>query len=355
MKKIAFIGIRGIPVVYSGFESFVEDLTENMKGFDFYVYCRGRYVEKRTHNKVSLIYIHTIYIYKLETFVHSLLSTIHAVFFLHPQIIFYLSVGNAPFMLLPKLFGIKTIINVDGMDWEREKWGKFGKMYLSYCAYLSTRFADKIVTDSSYSQEYYKKRFNINTTYIPYMVNGYKWNEKKEVLKQYKLQTKNYFVWAGRLVPDNHLEDLLTAFRLAKIKKKLVLIGDDNYKTQYLQNIGTCIKGNREIVKTGFLPRDKYLTLIKNSYAYIETKQSGGTHPTFLDALFYAPKVICNDFLANKNIAKNKCYYYPNRDILGLKKILLKNLNLKKDNFQSNKMKLQDKNILNKYKNIFLD
>src|SRR3989338_1520003 len=101
MKKVAFIGIRGIPVVYSGFESFVEDLTGNLRGFSFFVYCRRRYVQKKTHHRTNLIYTPTIYIYKLETFIHSLLASIHTVFFLRPDIVLYLSVGNAPFLLIP--------------------------------------------------------------------------------------------------------------------------------------------------------------------------------------------------------------------------------------------------------------
>lgn len=335
MKKIAFIGIRGIPVVYSGFESFVEDLTSNMKGFDFYVYCRSRYIGKKKHNNVSLIYTPTVYTYKLETFIHSFLSTIHAVFFLKPHIVFYLSVGNAPFLILPKMFGIKTIINVDGMDWDREKWGIFGKWYLTHCAYLTTILADTIVTDSVYSQEYYKKRFNIETIYIPYMANGYKWNEKKEILEKYNIKIGNYFVWAGRLVPDNHLEVLIHAFISSpSLNRKLVVIGDDNYITQYLINIKKMVKVDKRIVLTGFIPRDEYLTLVKNSYAYVETKQSGGTHPSLLEGLMYAPYVMCNDFDANRKINEVGITYYKNRDINSLKSLLNKTIK----NIRTNKL-----------------
>ncbi len=293
-----------------------------MVGFAFYVYCRSRYIQKKKHNQVSLIYIHTIYIYKLETFIHSFLSTIHAVLFLHPQIIFYLSVGNVPFMLIPKLFGIKTIINVDGMDWDREKWGKFGKWYLSFCAFLSTHLADTIVTDSLYSKEFYKKKFNKETSYIPYMTNGYKWEEKIEVLKRYGLTKGDYLVWAGRLVPDNHLEDLLYAYMAANITKKLVVMGDDNYQTEYLKKVKQLMIKDVHIIPTGFLPRDEYLTFIKNSYTYVETKQSGGTHPTLLDGLTYAPRIVCNDFEANKRIVGSKAKYYLNHDENDLKKTL---------------------------------
>jgi glycosyltransferase involved in cell wall biosynthesis len=364
VKKIAFIGIRGIPVVYSGFESFVEDLTVNINGFDFFVYCRSRYVQKKRHNRVHLIYTPTIYLYKLETFIHSLISSIHAALFLKPSIIFYLGVGNAPFILIPKLFGIKTIINVDGMDWNREKWGKFGRWYLSFCAFLSTKLADTVVTDSLYSQKYYKKKFNKETIFISYIINGYKWKEKKEVLKRYNLIKGEYFVWAGRLVPDNHLEDVLNIYMSTKLAKKLVVIGDDNYQTKYVKKIKKLIEKNKNVIHTGFLPRDEYLTVIKNSYAYIETKRSGGTHPTLLDGLTYAPLVICNDFISNKKILMNSCIYYSSK--IGSRSLLKKILYLEKltnasiNKFQSKQKYLLSKfynyrKIVTKYKSLFLN
>ncbi len=347
--KIAFIGIRGIPVVYSGFESFVEDLTTNMKVFNFFVYCRSRYVNKNKYENVHLVHIPTIYLYKLETFIHSLASTVHAVLFLRPEVVFYLGVGNAPFLFISKLFGIKTIINVDGMDWNREKWGSFGKWYLSLCAFLTIKFADIIITDSLYSRMYYKKKFGKKTIYIPYMVRGYKWKENKEILKKFSLLKEDYFVWAGRLVPDNHLNDLLQAYIPTKLTKKLVIIGGDNYKTEYLKKIKKLIKKDTRITHTGFLPRNEYLTLIKNSYAYIETKQSGGTHPTLLDGLTYAPRTICNDFSANILIARNKANFYKNRSTGSLQKELYK-----KTKRSINDMEMFDKKvIIGKYKELF--
>jgi len=323
-----------------------------MKGFVFYVYCRSRYVQKKKYNRVSLLYTPTIYIYKLETFVHSLLSTIHAVLFLKPHIIFYLSVGNAPFLIIPKLFGIKTIINVDGMDWEREKWGIFEKLYLSFCAYLSTQFADKIVTDSTYSEEYYKKRFNIGTKYIPYMANGYKWKENIKILKKYNLTKESYFVWVGRLVPDNHLDDLVQTYVSSTfLEKKLIIIGDDNYPTQYLKYIKNRMKVDKRIILTGFIPRNEYLTLVKNSYAYVETKQSGGTHPSLLEGLAYAPRVICNDFEANRKGGGGGVLYYKNRNIDNLTQTLDKMAN----SMQINKLNplYHKSSIIEEYKRLF--
>ena len=50
--RIAIIGIRGIPVTYSAFETFAEtfSLEMNKRGHDVTVYCRSKYV-KRSNKK----------------------------------------------------------------------------------------------------------------------------------------------------------------------------------------------------------------------------------------------------------------------------------------------------------------
>lgn len=351
-RKIACIGIRGIPVVYSGFESFVEDLVSSITHFSFYVYCRNRYVKKTSYKGATLLSLPTLYHYKWETFIHSLLSSVHAVLFLKPHVILYLGVGNAPFLLIPRLFHIRTIINVDGMDWEREKWGWVGKWYLSSCAYLCTRLADTIVTDSTYSTQYYIKKFNKKTVYIPYMSGGYRWKEDTRELSRYDLTPHTYFVWAGRLVPDNHLDDLIDAYLTCKTNKKLVIIGDDNYQTKYLRTIKEKVGSHNKIIQTGFLPRDRYLTLIKHSYAYIETKQSGGTHPTLLDGLTHAPRVICNDFTANKAICGTHATFYSRNKRSSLQKLM--NNPPKKKNLSKLGPQYDPHTIVKQYSDLFI-
>ncbi len=354
--KVAFVGIRGIPVIYSGFESFVEDLIRNTSGPKYYVYCRSRYTKKRRFFGALLVHTPTIYIYKLETLIHSFISTMHATFVLRPNIIFYLGVGSAPFVIIPKLFGIKTIINVDGMDWDREKWGYIAKKYLNFCSGIAAKFADCVVTDSNYSFRYYLKTFDLKTSFIPYMSDGYKWRVDLKSLKQYNLKKNRYLVWAGRIVPDNHLHILIDAYKNSNIQLPLVVLGDDNYNTDYLKYIKSIVNKIPSILMVGFLPRNKYLNLLRSSRAYVETKQSGGTHPTLLDALTYAPNVICNDFKSNMLPIQREVIYYRNLDpislSLAIKKIAnnLKHIKLVKPKIP---VQFQTKTITKQYLKIF--
>lgn len=311
--KIAIIGVRGIPVVYGGFETLAQKLsTEFVKrGNQVSVYCRRHYVHevKKSYRGVELIILPTLQNKYLETFIHSLLSTVHAIWFRQYDCIYYLGVGSAPFVLLPKFFGIKTIINVDGLDWQREKWNFLARLYLKTAEYLATAFCDKVVTDSLYIKGYYQRKYHRESEYLPY---GF-FEEKiasSSIVKRHQLKKANYLVWAGRLVPENHVDELIRAFNQTKTKLTCVIIGDDFYEKKYKNEIVKLAKTNKNIIFTGFVRHDSYAVLVKNALAYVETKRSGGTHPSLIEAMGLGVLIISNDSQANKEILGQAAIYY---------------------------------------------
>ena len=62
--KISIIGSRGYPYVYSGYETFVKELSERlvMKDIDVFIYCHSRLFKKRKKliNGINLIYTPSI-------------------------------------------------------------------------------------------------------------------------------------------------------------------------------------------------------------------------------------------------------------------------------------------------------
>ena len=57
--KISIIGSRGYPYVYSGYETFVKELSERLviKNIDVFIYCHSRlFKKKKSINGINLIY-----------------------------------------------------------------------------------------------------------------------------------------------------------------------------------------------------------------------------------------------------------------------------------------------------------
>lgn len=324
--KIAILGTRGIPVIYSGFETFAQELSQGLvsKGHDLTVYCRKGYVNenKKTFKKVNLVVLPAPRSKNWETFFHSFTSTLHATFRADFDVIYYTGVGSVIFSFFPRLFGIKTVVNVDGLDWKREKWSLMGKAYLALSEYLATFLPNKVITDSSYIESYYKRKFKKQTTLIPYG-HEFKLRETK-IPKKYNLSKGKYIVWVGRLVPDNHPDELVKAFLETKKDIKCILLGDDLTDTKYKEVLKNVSSKDKRIIFAGFVKRELVASLIKNSLCYVETKRSGGTHPSLLEAMGMGASIISNDHPANKEVLNGAAVFYKKGSIDGLQKALKK-------------------------------
>jgi len=311
--KIAIIGIRGIPVVYSGYEIFSEIVSSQLvkNGHRVTVYCRSGYVvpEKKEYKGVRLIVLPSIRSKNFDTISHSFLSTLHACFQDY-DVILYLSVGNSIFSIVPRLFGKKTLVNVDGLDWKRKKWGWFAQKFLYYSEYLATILPNAIITDSIFIKNYYQQKYSKASYHIPY--GGFVDSSMNEsmILKKYGLKKNQYFIWNGRLVPENHIEDLIQAFKRVKTNHRCVILGDDLYKSEYKKKLLNLAKGDKRFLFPGFVPHESAKALVKNSFAYVETKRSGGTHPSLVEAMSVGSLIICSDLHANKEVLGERGIYY---------------------------------------------
>lgn len=311
--KIALIGIRGIPVIYSGFEVCAEKLSVDLtkRGHDLTVYCRAPYVntKRKSYKGVKLVATPTIKSKNLETIIHSFLSTLHVIFVGKHNLVYYFGVGSSLFSLLPRLFGIKTIVNVDGLDWKREKWGAIGKLYLALSEYLAIFLPNKIITDSLFIKKYYQRRFKKKTKYIPY---GYylEKRDSKSILQRHGLKKNRYLVWVGRFVPDNHPDQLIGSFSKLDTDIKCVIVGDDVRESPYKEKLLQQGRSVENVIFTGFLDRVPYANIVKNALAYVETKRSGGTHPSLVEAMGFGSLVVSNNHIANKGVLGNTAVFY---------------------------------------------
>ncbi|MHB1464018.1 MAG: DUF1972 domain-containing protein [Thermoleophilia bacterium] len=298
--KIAMLGTRGIPGGYSGFETAVEELSKRLvaRGHEVVVYCRTHMIkhEGDTYLGVRLVKLPTITSKHLDTFAHTALSTFHMLAKERCQVAIYFIAGNSPFAFLPRLWGIPTIINVDGMDSQRAKWSGAAKAYLRFAERLAPIAATAVIADSRVIQEYYKQRFNVETTYIPYgadmaEVPGTEW------LDQFGLKPREYILYVGRLVPENRAEILVEAFNGLTTEKKLVIIGDASYADAYIQQLKGAAGEN--VLFTGYLFGEGYRQLSQNAYLAAVPTIVGGTHPVIVEALAAGNCVVVSDHPPN--------------------------------------------------------
>jgi glycosyltransferase involved in cell wall biosynthesis len=300
--RIALLGTRGIPASYSGFETCVEQLGQRLveRGHSVTVYCRSHHIQyaEPFYKGMRLIKLPTIANKYLDTLVHSLISSLHAL----PQrydIGLYFIAGNSPVTWIPRLVGTKTILNVDGLDWKREKWPAVAKKYIQFAERLATFLPNLYLTDSHVVQQYYRDRFGSTPPYIPYG------SEVEAVppgatLAQFGLTAGEYILFVGRLVPENCAHHLVEAFRQLDTKFKCVIVGDAAYADAYKAELHQLAAADPRIIFTGYVFGQGYHELGSNAYLFAGTSGVGGTHPAFIEAMAFGNAIVVHDTPENR-------------------------------------------------------
>src|SRR5208283_6013713 len=224
--RVAFIGGRGVVSKYSGIESYYEQAGHELArlGHEVTVYCRSYFTPPiTTHNGMRVRRLPTIRSKHLETVVHTLLSTVHAMMADY-DVVHYHCLGPALFSFLPRLAGKKTVVTVQGLDWQRGKWGRFAASVLRWGEAAAISSPDATMVVSRTLQRYYRQQYGCDTIYVP---NGARLAPPRmpHQLIEWDLQPDNYILFLGRFSPEKNCLLLIEAFETLHTSMKLVLAG----------------------------------------------------------------------------------------------------------------------------------
>lgn len=304
------IGIKAIPAHFGGFETAVDEISRGMVrlGHEAVVYNRsGMSVHCGSdYEGVRLVSLPTLRSKNLSTIVHALLATIH-VTFNRVDVVHYFTTGTTLFAPVPRLLGMKVVCSVDGTDWQRGKWGRFARWYLRASERLAAWFCDGLIADSQAVRRYYLEAHRANSFLVTYGMRESKC-EGLEWLERSGLKTGEYVLFVGRLVPENNIHHLISAFALAKTDKKLVIVGDDPWEKEYVGSL-KATKDPR-VVFTGGIYGDGYEQLQRNAYLFVLPDEVGGTHPALVEAMGFGNCVLVNDTESNLEVIGHAGFSY---------------------------------------------
>jgi glycosyltransferase involved in cell wall biosynthesis len=313
--KIAMLGTRGIPASYSGFETCVEQLGARLvqRGHSVSVYCRSHHIsyDGDTYKGMRLIRIPTITNKYLDTIVHTFLSSLHALSQGY-DIGLYFIAGNSPVSWIPRIVGTKTAINVDGLDWKRQKWLVLAKKYIQLAEFLATKLPNTFITDSRVVQETYRARYKKDPHYIPYG-SEIELLPPGETLARLGLEPRKYLLFVGRLVPENCVHHIIEAFKRIDTSLKCVIVGGSSYADDYIASLKESAQSDPRILFPGYIFGGGYYELGSNAYMFVETSSVGGTHPALLEAMAFGNCVVVNDTPENLETIGDAGFYYDGK------------------------------------------
>ena len=324
----------------------MKELSERLvkSGNQVTVYChRKLYNEKpKKVNGINLVYTPSVNSKVFSQLYNSFFSFIH-VCFSNSDIVLVVNTANGPFGILTRIFGKKTCINVDGLEWLRPKWKGLGSSYFKFASKLSTVFFDEIITDSLEMNKVYKQKFGKKSTVIAYGPTMRMDNNSK-ILKKLKLHKKDYYLIVGRLIPDNNSKLIIEGFLKSNSNKSIVIVGDVPYNDDYARDIK--LLASNKVIFTGYV-NDQFdlSTLYSNCFCYIHGHEFGGTNPTMINALYFNSHIIALNTIFNREMLNKKYCVFFEKNINSIRD----SINSFENDREIFKLKNKDYNIPNKY------
>lgn len=330
--KIAMIGHKRIPSREGGVERVVEELSVRLAktGHEIYAYNRkGHHVSGaqndsrvvKEYKDVHIIAVPTSQKKSLNAIIYALLATLHALFS-HYDVIHYHAEGPCAFIWLPKLFRIRTVATIHGLDWQRAKWGGFATRFLKYAEKTAAKYADEIIVLSPEVKKYFKETYNRETVYIPNGVDRSE-REKANVINQkYGLCGKDYLLFLARIVPEKGLHYLIEAYKKTDCPYKLVIAGGSSHSDEYYDKIKKMCSGSSNIILTGFIQGRELEELFSNCYLYVLPSDVEGMPISLLEAMSYGAQCLVSDIAENTGVTGEYAASFRKSDVEGLRQKL---------------------------------
>lgn len=292
--KIAILGIRGVPAKYGGLETCAEEIGARLveRGHEVVCYCRSGTEDDALefYRGIRRINLPSLKFSLTDTYTHSFLACCH-VLGQKPDVILAFNPAISSLCIIPKLFGQKVVLNPDGFDWRRAKWGPFARLFIFCSAYIAARVCDRLIIDAKSVSAFYAEKFNCDPVHIPNGADADGVSTKPEILKEYGLEKDGYFLFLSRHVPDNSCELIIAAFEGLDTDKKLFFGGGEAGDSRYAASLRNT-QDERIVFPGAIYDPDHVKELHHGAYAAIHGNQPGGTSLGLLKAMGFGTCVL---------------------------------------------------------------
>lgn len=301
-ESVAIIGTRGYPSFYGGFETAVRKIAPYLAdhGWDVTVYGR----EGATKNddpdrdpRIHTVVTRGVESKSLSTLSYGLSAALHA-FRAKPDVALIMNVANGYFLPLLKLRGIRTLVNVDGIEWDRAKWGRLAKLVFRLGARMTAIFADDLVFDSVEIERRWNTEFKRKGVFIPYGGEA-----PGDLPVEEGFDHRGYVLAVARFVPENTIPEFLEAAATIGQHYPVVIVGSSGYGGPLDEQAKELAASHQTVHALGHISDDaRLLALWQHAGVYFHGHSVGGTNPTLVQAMALGVPIVARDTVYNREV-----------------------------------------------------
>jgi glycosyltransferase involved in cell wall biosynthesis len=350
--RIGFLGTRGIPNRYGGFEEFAEKVSKHwaVAGHEVIVYCEDTGMREYINiDGIDQIFITPSTILGLGQFIYDFNCTKDAIskdcdIFFHAGYATSV-IGN---LLLRRKLRSKLVYNMDGLEWKRSKFSWLTRQFTKFLERLAVNSGAVLVSDNKGIKDYIFSEYGLNSVLIEY---GASFQKAQFNSSSVKIPSK-YDLVIARFEPENHIEEIIRAYLNVSLIP-LVVIANNN--TRFYFKIESLFKDNKNIIFLGPVYDKSLLSFYReNCRLYVHGHSVGGTNPSLLEALDSGCLILAHQNQFNIDVVQEHGYFWSDQKQLEL--LISRNL-IRKSTVEAQikytESRFNWEKIANKYLNLF--
>lgn len=229
----------------------------------------------------------------------------------HDGLILTLGYNTAAFTFPFRLAGRPQIMNMDGIEWSRQKWSWGQKVWLYINEFLGARIANHLIADHPEIARHLSRHIahqKIST--ITYGAEAIT-EASDEPLRKFGVLPQGYFLVIGRPEPENSILEIVQAFSAKERGKYLVVLGKYSDRNKYHRAV--LGSASKEVLFPGAIYESNIVRALRfHACAYIHGHQVGGTNPSLVESLAAGSAIIAHDNRFNRWVAGNSAIYFSN-------------------------------------------
>jgi glycosyltransferase involved in cell wall biosynthesis len=202
-----------------------------------------------------------------------------------------------------------VVTNIDGMEWRRDKFGRWARLLLRALEWFAILFSHKIVADNEGIVAFARQIYKIEPLLI-----AYGGDHSLATAEDFGSFGENYAFSVARIEPENNCHIILEA--CAASDTRLIFVG----------NWEASAYGRSLRSKFGLVPKltlhdpvydiAKLAHLRKHAGFYLHGHSIGGTNPSLVEAIFHHDRIIAFDCIFNRATLTNSGAYFRDAEAL---------------------------------------
>ncbi|MBQ9358469.1 MAG: glycosyltransferase family 4 protein, partial [Abditibacteriota bacterium] len=322
--KIAMIGHKDFPSREGGVEVVVYELVTRLvkRGHAVTVFNRGKRPGSNHYFEegVEVYRCSTVKRKSLNALLYSVTSTFCALFKGY-DVYHYHAIGPSAMLIVPHIFGKKTVATVHGLNWQIGRWNKFASSYLMLGEKVLARYADEVIVLSRTAADYFNDKYGRDTVVIENAVTPVEPRPAALIKERFGVDKDDYILFLARLGQEKGAHYLIEAYKGLNTDKKLLVAGEvpqDEYGAHLLE----LAKDDPNIIFTGFVTGEILEELYSNARLYVLPSETEGLALSLLEAMSAGVPCLTSDIPENTKVTGKFGKSFRSKDSASLREAL---------------------------------